>query len=141
MQLPLSRFAPRRSSGGGEGGGLLLRGEGAFVRGGVGADVGEAERVFHARSLTGFARCPAADFFELGHVIVEQIVHRNRREDKFAGDYFAVACARDRGGRRQRGGGVRLRVVVRHKVPLNGAQLNRKKDGGLQASATQTYVD
>jgi hypothetical protein len=49
---------------------------------GVGADVGEAGGVGHARGLTRFGICPALALLELHSVIVKQLIDGNGWEHK-----------------------------------------------------------
>ena len=65
---------------------LLQRGlrglarERGLVRGGVRADICEAERILRARELSRVARGPAANFGELGAVVVEEFVNGHAGE-------------------------------------------------------------
>jgi hypothetical protein len=44
----------------------------------VGADVGEAGGIGHARGLTRFGICPALALLKFHSVIVEELVYRDR---------------------------------------------------------------
>src|SRR5690242_10085879 len=61
----------------GEGGHRSHRAEVCF---GVGADVGEARRIGHARGLAGFGVGPALALLEFHGAIVEELVYWNRRK-------------------------------------------------------------